>query len=67
MNEKKFHYFISYAHENGFGNAETRRSKPIASIKKTHSISKEFERDLGVRKVVVLNFQLFEPVVEDLK
>lgn len=64
MKVEKFHYFVSYAHSTGFGNAETITNEPIKSIQDTQNLAENYASLFGVKQVVVLNFQLLKQTVE---
>lgn len=52
-------YFISYAHNFGFGFAESRMYSKIESIEQILELTKEFkDSDPRVQWVSILNFQL---------
>lgn len=50
-------YFVSYAHESGFGNSELTVTGPITSIEHTKEIARRLET-ASRKQVVVLNFVL---------
>ncbi len=53
-----YRYFISYSHQNGFGNLEVQRELEIECIKDITNIAEQIEKeDKAIKQVIILNFQ----------
>ena len=52
-------YFISFAHEVGFGNLEIRRVEPLNGIEEIHVEERKLARKNGLAWVVFTNVQRF--------
>ena len=59
MANKKYNYFVSFSHRDGFGNCSINFSEPITEFESIKAIEEEImARDKKAREVTVLNFQL---------
>lgn len=56
----KYKYFVSFAHELGFGNAEVLSEKIIKSYNDIEVITKKLSELKKYRNIIVLNFMLFD-------
>lgn len=58
-------YFVSYAHDRGFGRCEIAAQEPISTMEIIAAIERRIESG-GARDVTILGFQPFpEPVEHD--
>ena len=61
---KKYVYFVSFSHRNGFGNCSINFSEPITEFGAIKAIEESImERDKKARDVTVLNYKLLS--IED--
>jgi len=60
---KKYRYFISYFYMNdkgsGLGRGECIRSSRINNIDKVENMEKKLQEETGFKKVIILNWRLF--------
>lgn len=59
--KKTYNYFVSFKHGKGFGNAESRLSKPIENISDIKLLARSLEKEFGFdeNSLVIINYQLF--------
>ena len=61
---KKFEYFVSYAHQEGFGNALFETNSPITTFDEIINIE-NIIMEKNIKEVTVLNFQLMREIEEE--
>lgn len=53
---KKYIYFVSYFHQNGFGSVEIFRDEKIVSYKDIKEITKVIAESNNIKDVIVINY-----------
>jgi hypothetical protein len=56
----KYIYFVSYAHERGFGNCDIINDKTIDSWEDIQRIKEQLETECNISKPVIISFQLLK-------
>ena len=54
-----FYYFVSFAHDHGFGNSQVSVDGPITTLGDILKITQDIQKNLPyVSNIVILNYQL---------
>ena len=61
---KKFVYFVSYSHQNGFGNCWVKTNNPITTFEDIRDIENMI-KGRNIKEVIILNFQLLSEIEEE--
>ena len=60
QHEQKSRYFVSYAHQFGFGNCEIEPPNPVCGIEDVRGLAEAMVKQYGLTGVIVLFWQRFE-------
>ena len=64
QSQLRYVYFISYAHESGFGNSEVRLFGKPKALRDLNEIRDFITEEMKVKEVVILNYQLLRVEIE---
>ncbi len=64
QSQLRYVYFISYAHESGFGNSEVRLFGKPKALRNLNAIREFIIEKMKVKEVGILNYQLLRVEIE---